>query len=220
MKRNFVVTLILSFLLSSFALGATVESENISGNSGDTIKVPVYVKSDNGLCGFGINVRYDNSVLEPIACNNEGFNGMFASNLEYASNSVMIVGADSLNSQSGRFKLFTAEFKIKDNVKSGNYNIDIIIDEASTLRNGEVVFDTTGSTNCTVSVKGIENVEVKPSAPQIETKCDIDGDGTITKEDAEELLNYVLKGNGTKIDLTYDSIIDSNDVAYILKRVK
>lgn len=62
----FVVSILQSFSLNSMAASSpTVYSPTVEATAGEEIRVPIYIKNNSGIVGWGLTLNYDENVLTP-----------------------------------------------------------------------------------------------------------------------------------------------------------
>jgi hypothetical protein len=115
--------------------------ENVTGNPGDVVLVPITIDDASGVTGFTIKVDFDAALLEPLGDRTElgevaaGFE-QFLVNADIKG-SVIVVGAGS-SAAEGTGTLVTLAFRIRDDA-APNTNAALTIDaESSNLNDGMV----------------------------------------------------------------------------------
>ena len=94
-----------------------LETDLAITSAGDTVRIPVYIKYNNGIMGFGLTVEYDDSVLTPISVSRGEIltNGLMDNNISTASGSFKIVWNNTANlTKDG--ELLVIEFAIASNI--------------------------------------------------------------------------------------------------------
>lgn len=125
-----------AFVAVYAAVPNNVFAESISVNNGDTISIPVKIKSNSGFMGFSFNVKYDTDVLTPISVKRgELLNGgMFNDSITKSTNgSFKIVYSNTANVVDDG-ELFVISFTVsgavsKNSIINITYNPDDCFDE-------------------------------------------------------------------------------------------
>lgn len=131
-----IVAAILAAVLLVFATIATVKYvknnvgdtvislENQTALAGDTVKIPFSINKNHGIWGGEIQINYDADALEFVSC----ANGSVFDECQANSNEGFV---KLIVNQSGEFDvsktnglIATLNFKIKENAKKGDYNIE------------------------------------------------------------------------------------------------
>lgn len=205
-----IVSLILAFCLmvlfayNAFGIDTALNIGNVSGKPGDVVNIPVDIIGNSGFAAFDIVLEYDKSVLELTDLK---IGEVIKSALCAPNKSSDIFSVINLNDIIDDGTLFVAEFKIKENAKSGIYNVSVngnlfntntkalnysLIPGAVTVSNQSFI---KGDINrdATVSNKDVIALFRCVSANETETYMDLDGDGTVGNRDVLKLFKYVSK---------------------------
>ena len=160
--------------------GVLISAPAIESARGLTISVPVRIEKNPGLVAVQVVVEYDPSVLTPVGFSNGAiWKSDLTSNLNYASNQVLFVGASS-TLMTGDGEIAVIDFEVKPDAAYGEYLLEIDVQELNTLY---------GSTQQNVPFTKADG-KVNIAAYKI---GDINNDGEIRASDATEILLYVAQ---------------------------
>jgi uncharacterized repeat protein (TIGR02543 family) len=188
----------------------------IESTRGRTISVPIRIENNPGLATLQTVIEYNPNILEPVGLlSGDIWTGSFESNLEYASNQIIIAGA-STSLMTGDGNLAVIEFKVKDDANYGEYPVTIDVQELKTLD---------GSEQQSIPFTKIDG-KVKVAAYKI---GDVNNDGEIRASDATEILLYVAQMKTfTELqllaaDVNGDGVVtaaDATEILLIVARLK
>lgn len=94
-----------------------LETDLAITRAGGTVRIPVYIKYNNGIMGFGLTVEYDDSILTPISVSRGEIltDGLMDNNISRASGSFKIVWNNTANlTKDG--ELLVLEFAVASNI--------------------------------------------------------------------------------------------------------
>lgn len=137
MKKTIAILLMLimafAFSCTALATEAMIIIEEVSGEIGETVEVPVSIKNNPGFASMDLKIEYDKDALELTDIKI----GLFpASNMSSVS-SGKISGGDSKD-VTGDGVIFTAYFKIKDTAKNGKNAVSVEIYECYNMNDDEI----------------------------------------------------------------------------------
>lgn len=190
---------------------AIIRVDNVTTIPGQRISVPVRLtKNSAGICTLGIDIKYDNTYLKPVA-DTVNVGSVFPdliSNTKYGADTIRITSSSTVN-RTGSGIICYLEFDVSADAPVSSSDITVEVNELKTL-SGNTQMDLDY-----IVYNGTVNVE----------DCmlgDVNGDGQITAADATEvLLGYAgLKSftvrEMTAADIDKNSEITASDATEIL----
>ena len=213
----------------------SVESVNANGKQvGDTVSVKVFAEPNDGLAsedinGFAVKVSYDPAILEPVA---DGVDATDAaryatSAASAATNSKGVYVADIVDGTDGKKAVAIAwadkapiTVTEKSELVSVSFKV-LSIDQSSTTLGITVVDSAESST-----AKGTNTVKDGGISFKVTVLLgDVDGDNSVTADDASYVLQYLAHAReftsdqiaAAKVDT--DSEVTAEDVSYILQYI-
>ena len=127
--------LFIALILAVFSLSisvyadeiASIKSEEVSANAGETIALPVVIKSNPGIMGFRITVNYSSSVFTDPKAEVGSLlrTGMFTDSIRVGKEGTFDVLWSNSENITGDGELFIISFKISDDAVSGVYRINL-----------------------------------------------------------------------------------------------
>ena len=179
---------------------ATVYSDIAGAKAGEIVKVPIYIRDNNGLMGWKLTFDYDTDVLTPISVengeiiNNGYLDNNIDGNMKPGSINVYWAGDDN-NSDNGI--MFYINFAVNEDTV-GKTNVDVSFSKNDTF---DVEYNDV-YLNCEPIVLNIENDKYTQSA-KITAGCDniTAGDDLELKLNISELQNV----SAANITISYDS---------------
>lgn len=179
---------------------ATVYSDITDAKAGEIVKVPVYIRDNNGLMGWKLTFDYDTDVLTPISVengeiiNNGYLDNNIDGNMKPGSINVYWAGDDN-NADNGI--MFYINFAVnEDAVGKTNVDISFSINDTFDVEYNDVYL------NCEPIVLNVENDKYTQSA-KITSGCD-----NITAGDDLELklnISEIQNVSAANITISYDS---------------
>lgn len=100
----------------------------VSGNTGDTVIVPITISDNPGIAGITVSITYDSSALEFVEDLMGDVIYEYLTKAHPAKNIIRLVTAESGNKYNNG-TLLSLKFKIADKAKAGLYKIDIKYNE-------------------------------------------------------------------------------------------
>jgi len=186
----------------------TITAGNAVGAPGRQVKVPIKVTNNKGISSFGINIIYNNQYLTPVeVTDGEVFKDNVA-NLNYGNNTIRVTNA-GVSNKTGDGALFYVTFKINENLNDLYTEVEVNADQIKSV-NG------TSTQNVEYFIQN-GNVQIKNII-----MGDVDGDGTVTANDATEILmNYAMLKEFTEEqksagDVDGDGTVTANDATQVL----
>lgn len=114
----------------------TVYFENQTALSGDTVKLPLSITKNHGLWAGLLKVKYDTAGLEFVSCANGAV--FDECEVEAGDGTVsIIVNMSELEDVKENGLVVTLNFKVKENAKKGDYNVQLNADTEFCDLNGE-----------------------------------------------------------------------------------
>lgn len=112
----------------------TVYSVDSVHLSGDTIEIPVFIRNNHGIMGFGFNIAYDSSILTPIEIKKGDIiaNGMSDNNIGLKNNSIKVIWSSSENMFDDGL-LFTMVFAVTEGAKPAALPLSLSYSAADTF---------------------------------------------------------------------------------------
>lgn len=102
----------------------------INGFEGENIKIPVFIKNNNGIMGYKVTISYDEEILSPLNVTaGESFQGNMADNVDIKTGVFDIVWNSNKNVTSDS-ELFYIEFEV---LKCGNTQLNLSYEQADTF---------------------------------------------------------------------------------------
>lgn len=166
MKKILSVVLAVSMLICIFITpmshaldGVTLSVDSVNGNRGDTVKVSVKISKSSNIQALGLNLEYDQSVLEVVSAKK----GVALGNVSPAINSstlgkIVFSYASSGVALTSSGSIMDVEFKIKSNATYGKSLIKLNVTEASD-GNFDAIEVTSSDGNVTVNAPALDAPE-------------------------------------------------------------
>ena len=122
--------------IKNYVGDTTVYFENQTALSGDTVKLPLSITKNHGLWAGLLKIEYDTAGLEFASCANGAV--FDECEVEAGKGTVsIIVNMSELQDVKENGLVVTLNFKVKENAKKGNYNIELNADTEFCDVNGE-----------------------------------------------------------------------------------
>lgn len=124
--------------------GTQIYCEDVTAAPGSEIKVPVKIGGNKGIMGFGINVKFDKNILEPVSVTGgELLNGTFDNNIGINGDTdfdVLWSGTDAFSEDGTIFEIV---FKVSEYAQNGITEINISYSQDDTFNEkyGDVELD-------------------------------------------------------------------------------
>ena len=124
--------------------GTQIYCEDVTAAPGSEIKVPVKIGGNKGIMGFGINVKFDKNILEPVSVTGgELLNGTFDNNIGINGDTdfdVLWSGTDAFSEDGTIFEMV---FKVSEYAQNGITEIIISYSQDDTFNEkyGDVELD-------------------------------------------------------------------------------
>lgn len=178
------------------------------------IKVPIEIKNNLGISTFGICINYDSNYLTPVSVDKGIWDSEIIFNPNYADNQAFVTGASAFN-KTGDGKFMYINFKA-NKISNATTSLKITVKQLKTAEGATTKNISYLETNGNISLSVDKSV------------YDIDKNGTINRDDAKIILEYVLNNdidkfnigkyiNGKLIgDIDADGKITASDASFIL----
>lgn len=145
MTFSVIFCLEFNFIASaSSASVVKVSSDSNSAQAGKTVKVPIYLKNNNGIIGFKLILKYDSSLLAPVSVENGLINGGLQDNIEGDSvpGEFCVYWAGTENVYDDGIWLYL-NFEVNSRARSQNTTVKVSYSQEDTFNEDfeDVIFD-------------------------------------------------------------------------------
>lgn len=223
-KLSFILVIVMIFSvlsLSAFAAdGAVASITSAEANAGDEITLTLTIKNSPGIAGTQFYIGYDSNVMSYVSGKAVDTNFFAAFSPEAGANPVKVVTANlSLNNITGDITVAEITFKVNDDAKTGEYDVNLSSVEVygapfnTETNEKEIVSVPVTVENAVVAVKG-KSTAAGPVHKHSYTKTVVAPDGA----EPGYTLYECSCGHSYKGDYVYEEISGIEDTSKFTKQ--
>lgn len=174
--------------ISAYAADLTVKAGDVKASASDTsIKVPVTISNNPGICSLGFDVKYDSDAFTLASVDNGAVFDASSITAGDLTKDPYTVSASALADVKTNGDLVYLNFKKNSSAKNGTYSIELSKGKLGGAWN-------INETECNVSYSN-GSITVGEAGPKVYPYGDVDLDGYVTASDAACVLQKALRSD-------------------------